>query len=113
MSKSNSLKGIFFVLFSFLMLGCTSSYESVTQVDDTKAFILLTGNFENASLQINTNSPITLADSIETFMLDGKKVAKFEVTAGTNTVKVFKNGALVVNRKLYVTNGNSFEVNVQ
>lgn len=113
MSKSNSLKGIFFVLFSFLMLGCTSSYESVTQIDDTKAFILLTGNFENASLQINTNSPITLADSIETFMLDGKKVAKFEVTAGTNTVKVFKNGALVVNRKLYVTNGNSFEVNVQ
>jgi len=113
MSKSNSLKGIVFVLFSFLMLGCTSSYESVTQVDDTKAFILLTGNFENASLQINTNSPITLADSIETFMLDGKKVAKFEVTAGTNTVKVFKNGALVVNRKLYVTNGNSFEVNVQ
>jgi hypothetical protein len=95
------------------MLGCTSSYESVTQVDDTKAFVLLTGNFENASLQINTNSPITLADNIETFMLDGKKVAKFEVTVGTNTVKVFKNGALVVNRKLYVTNGNSFEVNVQ
>jgi hypothetical protein len=113
MSKSNSLKGIIFVLFSVLMLGCTSSYESVTQVDDTKAFVLLTGNFENASLQINTNSPITLTDNIETFMLDGKKVAKFEVTAGTNTVKVFKNGALVVNRKLYVTNGNSFEVNVQ
>jgi hypothetical protein len=113
MSKSNSLKGTIFVLFSFLMLGCTSSYESVTQVDDTKAFVLLTGNFENASLQINTNSPITLADNIETFMLDGKKVAKFEVAAGTNTVKVFKNGTLVVYRKLYVTNGNSFEVNVQ
>ena len=76
MSKSNSFKGIIFVLFSFLMLGCTSSYESVTQVDDTKAFVLLTGNFENASLQINTNSPITLAYNIETFMLDGQKAAK-------------------------------------
>lgn len=113
MTKLNSLKGIIFVLFSFLMLGCTSSYESVTQVDDTKAFVLLTGNFEGASLQINSNSPIVLSDDIETYTLDGSEVAKFEVTAGTNTIKVFKNGALVVNRKLYITNGNSIEVNVK
>lgn len=113
MTKSNSLKGLIFVLFSFLMLGCTSSYESVTQVDDTKAFVLLTGNFEGASMQINTNTPITLADNIETFTLDGKEVAKFEVTSGTNTIKIYKNGALVVNRKLYITNGNSIEVNVK
>jgi hypothetical protein len=113
MTKSNSLKGLIFVLFSFLMLGCTSSYESVTQVDDTKAFVLLTGNFEGASMQINTNTPITLADNIETFTLDGKEVAKFEVTSGTNTIKIYKDGALVVNRKLYITNGNSIEVNVK
>lgn len=113
MSHSNFFKGATFVLFSFLLLGCTSSYESVTQIDDTKAFVLLTGNFENASLQINTDTPITLSDNIETFKLDGKKVAKFAVTSGTNQIKVTKNGVLVVNRKIYVTNGNSFEVNVK
>ena len=52
MRTSNSLKGIIFVLFSLLMLGCTSSYESVTQVDDTKAFVLLTGNFEGACIKV-------------------------------------------------------------
>jgi hypothetical protein len=113
MRKLDSLKGIVFVLFSFFMLGCTSSYESVTQVDDSKAFILLTGNFEEASLQVNTNSPINLADGIETFELDGNNGAKFEVTAGTNTIKVYKSGALVVHRKIYVTKGNSIEVNVK
>lgn len=113
MRKLNSLKGLIFVLFSFLMLGCTSSYESVTQVDDTKAYVLLTGNFEGASLQINTNPQITLGDNIQTFILDGKEVAKFEVKSGTNVIKVYKNGALVVNRKLYITNGNSFEVDVK
>jgi hypothetical protein len=113
MGKSNSLKGIIFLLFSFVMMGCTTSYESVTQVDDTKAFILLTGNFENASLQINKSAPITLSDNIETFKLDGKTVAKFEVVSGTNIVKIYKDGALVVSRKLYVTNGNSIEVHVQ
>lgn len=113
MRKLNSLKGLIFVLFSLLMFGCTSSYESVTQVDDTKAYVLLTGNFEGASLQINTNNPITLADNIETYILDGKEVAKFEVTAGTNTIKVIKDGALVVNRKLYISNGNAIEVDVK
>ena len=113
MTASNSIKGFIFVLFSFLMLGCTSSYESVTQVDDTKAFILLTGNFEGATLQINKNAPIILSDKIETFKLDGNKVAKFEVRSGTNEIKVLKDGVVVVYRKLYVTNGNSIEVNVK
>ncbi len=113
MSKLNSFKGIVFVLFSFLMLGCTSSYESVTQVDDTKAFVLLTGNFKGASLQINTNPRILLLDNIETYKLDGEEVAKFEVVSGTNVIKVYKNDVLVVNRKLYITNGNSIEVNVK
>ena len=113
MNKSNSIKGIMFVLFSFLMLGCSSSYETVAQVDDTKAFILLTGNFDNASLQINTNTPIILSSDIQTYQLDGKKVAKFEVTSGTNVVKITKDGNLVVNRKIYVSNGNSIEVNVK
>ncbi|MFQ3248945.1 MAG: hypothetical protein ACI9O6_000749 [Glaciecola sp.] len=113
MTASNSIKGFIFLLFSFLMLGCTSSYESVTQVDDTKAFILLTGNFEGASLQINKNDPILLSDKIETFKLDGNTVAKFEVRSGTNEARVYKDGILVLYRKLYVTNGNSIEVNVK
>lgn len=113
MKKSNSLKGIIFVVFSLLMLGCTSSYESVTQVDDSKAFILLTGNFANASLEINKSAAITLGDNIDTFTLDGKTVAKFEVASGTNELKLYKGGVLVLYRKIYVTNGNSFEVNVQ
>jgi hypothetical protein len=113
MTLSKTFKGLIFVVFSFLMLACTSSYESVTQVDDSKAFILLTGDFKEASLQINKNSPIALSSNIETYKLDGQTVAKFEVNSGTNTVKVFKNGQLVVNRKIYVTNGNSIEVNVK
>ena len=113
MRKSNSLKGLIVVLFSLLMFACTSSYESLTQADDTKAFVLLTGNFEGASMQINTNTPITLGDNIETYQLDGKKVAKFEVTSGTNIIKIYKDGTLVVNRKLYITNGNSMEVDVK
>lgn len=113
MTRANFLKLSITAMFSFMLLACTSSYESVTQVDDSKAFVLLTGNFKDTSLYINENDSIDLSADIKTFEIDGIEVAKFEVPSGTNNIKLYRNGNLVLNRKIYVTSGNSFEVNVK
>lgn len=112
--KNKSLFQVFILVLSLWCIGaCTSSYESTSQLDDSKAFILLTGNFQGASLKINEGETIVLGDDIATFKLDGKEVAKFEVNSGTNKIHIYKGGVLVVYRQVYVTFGNQVEVPVQ
>jgi predicted Ser/Thr protein kinase len=98
---------------AFLM-GCSSSYNSVSQSDGSIAYLQLSGDFLEHQIQIDEQTPIQLTeDTISTFEIDGKTVTKFEISSGTHRVKLSRSGVTIIDRKIYVTSGNTFEVLVQ
>lgn len=94
-------------LLAIVLSGCSTNFSEVKQLDD-KAFLQLTGNIENGFLIID-DKKIDLTE-VDIFTLDGQSVAKFEVQTGTHLIEVLKKDKTVVKRKIYVTNGNVFEV---
>ncbi|MFT6898583.1 MAG: hypothetical protein ACJA13_003007 [Paraglaciecola sp.] len=101
------MKLIMTCLFAIILSGCSTNFSEVKQLDD-KAFLQLTGDFENGVLIID-DKKIDLTQ-VDTFTLDGQKVAKFAVQTGTHIIEVLKQEKTVLKRKIYVTNGNVFEV---
>ena len=103
---------IFAVVVSLLVLGCSTNYSTTNQVDDL-AYIQLQGNFLDTSLVIDDGAPILInEDTTETFTLEGKVVAKYPISTGKHTVKITRAGQVVVNRVIFVSNSNTFEVTV-
>jgi hypothetical protein len=104
------LKIIFTFVFSMLIVGCSSHFESTNQVNDS-AFLQLEGNFLNTQLTLDKGTPVELTEkSIETFTLNGKEVTRFPISTGKHTIKVSRSGTVIVNRIIYVSNSNTFEV---
>jgi hypothetical protein len=62
------------------------------------------------SLSIN-DQPIPL-DNVESFSLNGETATQFSVGSGTHVVELRKGGQTLVKRKIYVSNGNVFEVRI-
>lgn len=104
------MKKLIMLAAVFLLGACSTSYNSVKQLDD-KAYILVTGNFDGSYLNIDKNTTINLDDSsVDSFKENGKEVVKFQVGAGTHTIVIKKDNSIIVNRKIYVTDGNTFEI---
>ena len=97
---------IFVVLF--MVTGC-GTYSQSVQVDD-KAYLLLIGDPDGNVVTIDNGKPIELGKETTSFYLNGKTATKIQVSIGSHTVKVSKDGALTVHRKFYVSTGKSFEV---
>ncbi|GAA0859723.1 hypothetical protein [Aliiglaciecola litoralis] len=108
------MKFLSLLLLVFMTVGCQSNYQTVTQADDSIAYVQLSGNFWGTELIIDDNAPIVITEGkLETFKLDGKEVIKFELGTGSHRIKVLRAGKLVVDRKIYVSDGNTFEVVVK
>lgn len=106
------MKATLLIVIAFILSACSAGFSSSTQVDD-KAYLQLTGDFSNTILIINDQQPIMLDSSdVNTFKLKGEKVAKFDLPPGSHTLEVLRNNATVVKRKIYVSNGNTFEVRI-
>ncbi len=92
----------------FLLVGC-GTYSQSVQVDDN-AYLLLIGDPTGHIVTIDTGQPIKLSNETTSFNLNGKTATKIQVPTGTHSVKIIKDGVLVINRKFYVSTGTSFEV---
>ncbi len=92
----------------FMLTGC-GTYSQTVQVDD-KAYLLLIGNPVGSVVTIDNSKPINLSSETVSFDLDGKIATKIQISIGSHTVKVTKDGVVTVNRKIYVSSGTSFEV---
>jgi len=96
----------FFIITT--LTGCSTNSESTNQVNDS-AFLQLEGNFLNTQLSIDDEQSLELnSDSIKT--LNGKEVARFPISTGKHTLKITRSGAVIVQRVIYVSNSNTFEV---
>ena len=104
------LRIIFAFFIAISIAGCSSQFESVTQVNDS-ATLQLEGNFLNTQLSLDGGTPIELTENtIETFSLQGKTVTRFPISTGKHTLTISRAGKIIVNRLIYVSNSNSFEV---
>ena len=92
-----------------LLSGCSSQFQQATQVDD-QAVIQFIGDLDGYSLSIN-DQPIPL-DNVESFSLNGETATQFSVGSGTHVVELRKGGQTLLKRKIYVSNGNVFEVRI-
>lgn len=103
------MKKLLFSLGIMLVLTACGSYQQTVQVDD-KAYLLIIGEASGNVVTIDNGKPLELERDTSSFDLNGVTATKIEVSIGTHTVKIIKDGELKVNRKFFVTTGNSFEV---
>jgi hypothetical protein len=103
------MKKLLFIFGAMLALTACGTYQQTVQVDD-KAYLLIIGEANGNVVTIDNGKPLELEKDTTSFDLNGVTATKIEVSIGTHTVKISKNGELKVNRKFYVSTGNSFEV---
>ena len=103
------MKKIILLLVLAIALSACGTYQQTTQVSD-KAYLLIIGEPAGNVVTIDDGKPLTLEKDTVSFDLNGKTATKIEVSIGSHTVKITNNGVLKANRKFYVSNGNSFEV---
>ena len=105
----NFMKKISLILGIVLTLTACGSYQQTVQVKD-KSYLLILGDPTGGILTIDSGKPIKLGVDTTSFDLYGKTATKIQIQIGTHTVKIIKNGEIKVHRKFYISNGNSFEV---
>lgn len=104
------IKQLIAICVAITLMGCSTHFESVNQVNDS-AFLQLEGQFLPTQLIIDNNPAIDLTEeNVETFLLNGKTVARFPISIGKHTIKILRNNKVVVNRNIYLSNDNTFEV---
>ncbi|RVT43055.1 hypothetical protein EMM73_17795 [Rheinheimera sediminis] len=104
------MKYLICLVFSLLLSACSTGFTEVKQVDD-KAYLQLSGNIQGTILVLDNTTTVHL-DSADTFSLDGETVAKFDLSVGSHQIEISRGQQVLVKRKIYVTNGNVFEVRV-
>lgn len=103
------MKNLLMIIVAFFMLTSCGTYSQSVQVDD-KAYLLLIGNPEGKVVTIDNNKSIDLSNETTQFNLNGETATKIQISIGSHTVKITRDGELIVNRKFYVSSGTSFEV---
>lgn len=104
------MKYMICLVFSLFLSACSTGFSEIKQVDD-KAYLQLSGNIQGTTLVLDDSTTVQLDDA-DTFKLDGEAVAKFDLSVGSHQVEIRRGSQVLVKRKIYVTNGNVFEVRV-
>ncbi len=106
----NKLISVFFVLATLILSGCSSNYNSVTQVED-RSVLQLNGNFWGTTLQLDAAEPVKIeSNTFNSYTKDGQELLEFPIKPGAHKIEVQRNGKTIVLRKIYVGNGSTFEV---
>lgn len=91
------------ILVFFLLTNCAYN-EGVIQKDNT-AYLKLTGNTENISLQIDDGKEIQLTEILDNTV--------YEIEPGTHVITIRRYSEIIVQRKLYFDNQITKEVKVK
>ena len=97
------------VVSSLLLLAACGSFTSVTQTEEG-TFLQLIGNRSGVVLVIDDKSQLNLEADTKSFDLNGKIATKIVVSPGQHRIKIKRGGSLLVDRSIYVSEGNVFEV---
>lgn len=89
------------VLIMALVIGGCASHQGVV-LKDGKANLQLVGQCDGVSLQIDKNDPISVDGDCEDSI--------YSVNPGRHVLKVYRNGALILERLIYFSTGETSEV---
>lgn len=97
---------IFLTLLSCLSLltagGC--GYKEGVKIEEQKAYLYFTGNTQGAEVLVD-GAPFTLGENVSPDDL-------YQIEPGQHQIEVKQGGATVINRKLYVGEGISREIQI-
>lgn len=102
------ISAIIFTITILFLSGCTTSYTSTTQVEDS-GFILLKGNYNNTILYID-DAATSIDATVVQYELNGNMVSKFPISVGTHTIRVIKNDTTLINKKILLSNAQTVEI---
>lgn len=95
------------ILLSCILLLHACGYQDGIIQKGEKSFIKFTGNLENVSVQIDDMNQFALTTKAE----DGFAYNKlYQVSPGKHSLKVYRDGSLIVNRILFLDNQATAEV---
>jgi len=103
----------FFVVIVLLcshLLGCATSYESNTQIDES-GFLVISGNFLGTEMNVD-DKLIAIDQNTQTYIVDGSRVAKFPISVGSHVISIKRNGVTVFSKSVYLSNAQSVEISV-
>ncbi len=105
--KLLSLKNILLLCAAFLLAAC-GSFKTVSQTEET-TYLQLLGNKEDVVLVLDQTTTVDL-NTLQSFDLNGKEATRITVPAGQHRVTLTRKGALLVDRNIYVSEGNAFDI---
>lgn len=98
-----------FVVFILVtLLSACGTYQATTQTDDS-SYIQVSGDSKNVEIIIDGKN-LGRLDNFDTFNLDGIDVTRFELAPGVHEISALRAGKTILKRKIFVTEGNVFEV---
>ncbi len=99
----------FFTIFlTLFLLAACGTYQTTVQ-SEAVTYLQLTGNIKGKQLTLDDNAPVDLS-TLKSYNENGKKVTKVQVKPGTHRVTITSHDVLEIDRQIYVSEGNSFEI---
>ena len=100
------MKKIILLLLGILILHACGYQEGVVQKGE-KSFIKFAGNLENVSVQLDDTSQFALKSGSESGIDENKL---YQVSPGKHSLKVYRDGNLIINRILFLDDQATAEV---
>lgn len=101
------MKTIIVGLLALLLTAC-GSFKTQVQTEEGSSLHLV-GNPEQAVLVLDNTTTVDLNKTLS-FDLNGKQVTKIVVPQGQHRVTITRNGTLLVDRSIYIGEGQAFEI---
>jgi len=99
------------VLVLMTVAGCADIQRQVG-APENQAGIIFYGNLRNADVLIGTIHIANLGRAKGRFKLHGTNAIQYTLDPGTYQIKITRSGRLLVNRKLFLSDGQMLEVNI-
>lgn len=90
-----------------LFIAACGSFKSVTQTEEG-TYLQIIGSPYDAVLSLDGSSMDL--EGAKSFNLNGKRATKFAIAPGQHRVTIARDGALLVDRQIFVSEGNVFEI---
>lgn len=101
-------KGLFLIFGMLLIISC--GYKEGTIQKSDKSFLKFTGNWENTSVQVDHMAPFVLSSMADSGGDADKNL--YQILPGKHTLKVYRNGNIVINRIIILENQATMEVQI-
>ncbi len=111
MKKFIPVKKVITAALCLGLAGCGTFQQ--TKQAESGSYLLLRGDSYNKLLQVDEQSPVVIGKETHGFVLDGERVTKIAVTPGKHRVTISAaSGKIDVDRTIYISEGNVFEIQV-